>query len=695
MQFHKFNEALRNHVDAVSKHSRVAFVSKVDKEVLWDTYLDSFPSEMNPIFRERREFDCQCCKSFIRSFGNVVFINPDTYEMTTIWDFQVPHAGYQQVLNAMGELIRSYYIQDQFVDRRSEIGTACTLELMGNTVVHTWDHFNVNIQLHLQHKRHITEDSVRGKTRTAKDTLKSSLDSLKPEVVQDVLDMIDENILYRGAEFRRILEKFSTIQDRYNKVAAWNKDSFLWYHAATESHTVTHIKNTAIGTLLTDLSSDMSLESALARWNSVMAPTNYQQPKTGPTKKQIDEAHKEIIRLGFENSLGRRFAHLSDVSVRDVIYADRNARKHMSGLGGIMETLKSQVAEDPKRFEKAEPYHIDDFIFSILPGATSLELFMENRHQTNLVSLIAPKNAEAPSMLKWGNNFSWVYNGNVASSMRDQVKALGGRVDGALRFTHSWNHPDMGRNGSLMDLHVFIPGSAGHGDGNHDGYPVGPRVGWNRREDPMTEAKQDVDYTPVAPEGYIPIENIAFPRIDKMPEGKYVFKIHNWDLRHPTTSGFRAEIEFAGQIYSYQLNRPMAHKEWITLAEVTLKNGVFKIEHKLPHSEQTTEAWGLNTNQFHKVSLMCFSPNFWNTETGNKHYMFMVPGCINPDTPSGFFNEQLSSDLHEHRKTFSALSKLMKVEHTDDQLSGFGFSSTERNGIIVRINNNRIYKLVF
>ena len=34
----------------------------------------------------------------------------------------------------------------------------------------------------------------------------------------------------------------------------------------------------------------------------------------------------------------------------------------------------------------------------------------------------------------------------------------GGRIDGVLRFSHSWNYEGM-RNGSLMDLHVFMPGS--------------------------------------------------------------------------------------------------------------------------------------------------------------------------------------------------------------------------------------------
>ena len=60
---------------------------EIDKEEMWNFYLDSFPDGTNEIFRERREYDCQCCKNFIKNLGNVVTIKNGVVQ--TIWSVEV------------------------------------------------------------------------------------------------------------------------------------------------------------------------------------------------------------------------------------------------------------------------------------------------------------------------------------------------------------------------------------------------------------------------------------------------------------------------------------------------------------------------------------------------------------------------------------------------------------------------------
>ena len=102
-----------------------------------------------------------------------------------------------------------------------------------------------------------------------------------------------------------------------------------------------------------------------------------------------------------------------------------------------------------------------------------------------------------------------------------------------------------------------------------------------------------MDYVHKAPQGYIPVENITFPAMKRMPEGLYICKIHNWDLRQPTKGGFRAEIEFGGRLFEYEYRQPMKNKEWVTVAEVTLKNGMFTIKHHLEPKASQATCWAI------------------------------------------------------------------------------------------------------
>ncbi len=67
------------------------------------------------------------------------------------------------------------------------------------------------------------------------------------------------------------------------------------------------------------------------------------------------------------------------------------------------------------------------------------------------------------------------------------------------------------------------------------------------------------------------------------------------------------------------------------------------------------------------------------TEVGNRHYFFMLKGCVNDQPTRGIYNEFLRRDLQPHRKVFEVLGDRTRCEPSPDQLSGLGFSSTIRS----------------
>lgn len=703
MEFVKMRDLLIAHFKEMTKDVDHLFEVEVDKDELWNTYLDSFPDGTNEIFRERREHDCSCCRQFIKAIGNAVVIKNNHVE--TIWNFETNDSTYQPVLRVLDEFVRSKLVSDIYVSKLNKVGTLENFEEFEDGQLKKWSHFYLELPKKFVDYTSRSEGDIKGQFRDVRNVFKRSLDEITEDSLLTILELIYSNTLYKGEEWKSILERFLTYKKNYDKLAtSLEKENFAWEKSVEAGAVIGKIRNHSIGTLLVNVSDGMDLDLAVKKYEQITAPANYKRPKEIFTKKMLDDAKKTIAELGYMESLGRRFANIDDITINNILFSNRDSAKKIKGFDDIFGEMEKAAVVNPKKFSKVEEVSIKDFVENILPSAKELEVYLENKHATNMVSLIAPVDADSKSMFKWDNGFSWSYNGNMTDSdITQRVKNAGGRTDGVLRFSHSWNYDGM-RNGSLMDLHVFMPGSNQHsvyvrGKEIHDNYGNHERVGWNHRTHVASGGVQDVDYTAVAPVGYIPVENTVFPSLDRLKEGIYTFKIHNWSFRNPTAGGFKAEIAFGGQVYRFVRKEPLENKEWVTLAKLELKDGEFKIIEMAENDTTAIDIWNLKTNQFVPVSMMMYSPNYWDGQegVGHRHYFFMLKDCINPDNVNGFYNEFLKNELMEHKRVFAALGSKMKVENTNEQLSGIGFSSTKRDSLIVKVKGatERVMKIKF
>lgn len=683
--FAKFKERFqKNFADMVKDADALFRVRINDKDEFWNLYLDSFPEGTNPVYRERREYDCSCCRHFIKSMGDVVVIKNG--KIRTMWEFDANSTTFQPVIDALDAYVKSMAIADMFISKERAIGTDKNYESTDSGVL-TWEHFYLELPQKFVDRTPRSIPDIIGSFRDTRNVFKRSLDEIAMDAVETVLELIASNTLYRGAEHREVLVKFRDYKRAYDALGDDEnaKELFAWEHAKAAGMGVGRIRNHAIGTLLTDISEGTDLEVAVKKYEVVVAPTNYKRPNAIFTKKMLEEAQKTVISLGYMDALQRRYATLVDISVNNILFCNRDAAKRIPDATDVFGAMMADATNTPKKFTRVDEIPISDFIANVLPTAKSIEVYLENRHAPNMCSLIAPKNADAPSMFQWNNPFSWAYAGNIAdSSMRERVKAAGGNVTGDLRFSIQWNED--GKDNCDLDAHCI----------EANGYHIFFGSGARKPDFSSTGGQLDVDI--IDPNGNIAVENITWADRSRMKPGTYKFYVHQYS--GSAKNGFRAEIEVDGVIHSYDYSNAMRYKQTVHVAEVTLdKNGNFTVKDLLPSSTSSKDVWNLKTNNFVPVSVMMYSPNYWDEQTGigNKHYMFMLKDCINPEQPNGFYNEFLKGELVQHKRVFEALGGRMAVEAVDDQLSGLGFCSTKRNDLIVKVAGatERIMRIKF
>lgn len=681
MPFHDFHKKFLTHFNAMTKDASALYRVDFDPDTLWNLYLDSFPEGTNPIYRTRREFDCSCCRHFIKTMGGVVALNGN--EIKTIWDFDTTSPDcYQPVMDALSAYVKSKPIKDVFLTHEPTVGTARSYERDENGYkVLTWNHFFVNTPRCAYTTRDINTETAR--IRDDRNVFLRSMCELTLDATQTVLELIAQNSLYRGVEWKAQLEQLAVYQEKYNAMTAEQKELQSWVDVINMNSALARIRNTSIGTLLIDLSAGIDLNAAVASYERVVAPANYKRPKAIFTKRMLDDAKKTVTELGYLDSLPRRFARLDDISVNNILFANRDAVSRMNGAAADPFTaMEQQVAIDPKRFSHVEEISIDKFISDVLPIAKELELFLENRFSKNMVSLTAPVNPDAKTMFKWDNAFAWAYTGNLADSdIRENVKKAGGKVDGVLRFSIQWNDEPGKWDRSDEDAHC--QGPCGH-------------IWFSVKRGFADGGNLDVDI--INPNhGEPAVENITWPDLSRMKDGQYNFHVHCY--RHDSgNNGFIAEIEANGEVHQYEYRHPLRTGDRVPVATVILKNGQFTINDELKSTVSSRNLWGVSTNQFVPVSVAMYSPNYWDEQTGigNRHYFFMLKGCQNPDKLNGFYNEFIKQELLTHKRVFEALGAQMSVQPVDDQLSGVGFSATRHDSFIVKVKGQteRVLKVV-
>jgi hypothetical protein len=690
------------------------FRSSIPGSEVWKTYLESF--EDDPIFRDPNSttHNCNLCNNFIRRYGNIVAISPDN-KIMTIWDVEI-EGEFKPVVAAISAKLKAAKIQDVFFETFTELnGLNYEKCKKTNTVfrlgidknhkqynkeeaekfgvvkegeIRTFDHLHVDIPTSFVDQTGKSVESIMGEYRDAKNVFQRAMEEISLDTLYLVKDLINQGSLLDGTTHLYKVEQFIPLKKEYDELAKKDRDNWCWNNSYKLPFA--KFKNELIGVLCSELSEGKELNDACQAWNKRVDPANYMKAIAPITKKQIEEAKKFVEENGYEESFDRRFATIDDIKVNEILHANTGDGKLKKV--SVFDNVKSTSTRHKRsEFDKVEEVSIEKFMKDILPTCTGIEAFLTSQQEGNMVSLTTANNPNSKPIFKWNNNFSWTFNGNLAgkSQIKEAVKSRGGNVEGVLRFSQIWNDGD-GRDNSDLDAWCTQP----------DNVQIGYNTGYRKdRGGAFTSCGGQLDLDNTSPSGRLAVENIYFRSQRELKNGVYKFYVNQFSARN--SQGFKAEIEFDGEIYNYEYNRPVSGK--VLIATVTHKDGRFTIEHGSTVSVNEglgaqKEIYGLPSNEFHKVNLVCLSPNHWEgNNVGNKHYFFMLEGAKSPLSIRSFHNENLIPELLAHRKVMEVLGTQTMVEPTGKQLSGLGFNATVKDEVILRLQgtHKRVVKVRF
>lgn len=706
----EFNKKIKIQFEQMCKFGKLFRVSITGKE-LWDVYLSSF--ENDPVFRdpESSYHNCNLCSNFVRRYGNIVAIS-ENYEIMSLFDFEID-GEYQNVAKSLSNEVKSSQIKDVFFETYSELNSlnyekcnksaskfrlgldknhkiynkeeAEKFGVVKDGEVRVFNHLHLDLPKEYVDMSNKSIESLMAEYRDAKNVFQRAMEEITLDTLNLVKDLINQGSLLDGTTHLYKVEQFIPLKKEYNELSTKDKDNWCWLKSYKLAFA--KFKNELIGVLCSELSEGEEINKACQSWNKRVDPVNYMKASAPITQKQINEAKEFVEKEGYIESFDRRFATIEDIKASEIkhINVGDGSVKSVSIFDGV-KSAKSQHKRN--QFDGIEEVSIEKFMKDILPSCSSVEAFLTNSHDGNMVSLTTANNPESKPIFKWSNNYSWTFNGNLAgkSQIKEAVKSRGGNVEGILNIRLSFPNTT-----SDYDLHVMEP------CGGHISYSNVRRV--NNSSGVLDLDAQGVD-------GHQPpekrVENVIYTDLSKMPSGKYLVYIDNYS-RNGFKSNFTLEVEADNETTTLELENLLPSTNNVEVVEIHLNKGVFEIKPlngiKIINSNTISkEIYGLETNQFHKVNLVSLSPNHWDDNSvGNKHYFFMLEGCKSDKNIRSFHNENLLPDLAKHRKVLEVLGTTNMIEPNEKQLSGLGFNSTVKDELIVKLSGNfkRVIKIKF
>lgn len=719
------------------------FRASIKGDELWKIYMKGFG--IDPIYRDPSSsvHNCNLCNNFIRRYGNTVAIDGNG-NIITLFDFDID-GEFADVANLLSTTLKNSSIENVFFETFNELNSlnyekckkdnstfrlgiakniktytvseannycnnenvqkALYLENQYNllksndtkdeekltevrtelklvvkdwridpTEIYSFNHMHLDLPVKFVDMTGKSIESIMADYRSDKEVFQRTMESISIDTYDLAIELIEYKMLRNADKYVSALKQYIEFKKGYE--LATNKDNYCWTTAYKLKDGFAKFGNSNIGTgFLYAYEKDTDdLDTICSKFNYREDPDNKYQGSTEVPDSIKLKTLKVIEDLDIVSQFTeRRHATNNDIDINTVGYTNNIPNKVVNIFN--IDSDNDNKLYSPEDFTKVPVISIDDFMKQV-GKYESIELLLESTMA--LFNMTAAINPDLPSIFKYGNNFSFTVNGNSAgeSEIKKEVRNKGGNVSGFMMLHLGWNKNQSNDNSDL-DLWCDQP----------DGTKIGFNTDFRKdKGDNFTSMSGQLDVDDRGYNNDLHVENIYFLNRNQLKDGNYKFWVNQYSPKN--SKGFESEFVLNGESYYYTYNKPLRDKENVHICTVNLKNGVFTIQHHISYVTISKKLWNLDTLKFHKVSCICPSPNYWDTQSGTLHHLFAIHGCHNENPIKTFHIDNLIPSLLPYRKSLNVLADITKIPADGKQFAGVCFNGTYEREIICRVTKD-------
>lgn len=344
--------------------SKCLFRVKLERNELFEKYLSLFEENI------RQDYNCACCKSFLRRYGGLVIIDSVTGKTTSaMWRTEeefTPTSGmafFNPILKELADIVEAAEVDYYFTRKLDQVHIG-TLSKGG------FQHFFIDANA-VEKSAPFSTMTTEAKRQDFK-SLKNNLKRFDLSIASPALMFFEaDKDMKSHTKHRNTLNKFKELAEKY----AANKNpkmqaNFIWDAISSVDKGLINIGNTVVGRFMEHLMTDFTLEQAKSEFLKAVDPLRYFHPTAAASAGTIVAAEKLFAELGLESALNRRFARLDEIPRK----LWEPTEKSIGVKEGIFASLKPK--EDEKKSVTIDAGVITWAVFErdYLPKADSIKV---------------------------------------------------------------------------------------------------------------------------------------------------------------------------------------------------------------------------------------------------------------------------------------------------------------------------------